>query len=130
MLALAAWMVFSKFIKLITHFVRYPVDLLLWPISVVFGWFHGGIKYYALATLSEVCLVVTIISNLANPLQTTWGSRAGADASDSERMIKQSKSQGQYEMAHEKTFHEKLPLGYDLKSYKAYDLKRNQALAA
>lgn len=59
MCALAGWMVFSKFIKLITHFVRYPVDILLWPISVFFGWFHGGIKYYALATLSEVCIILS-----------------------------------------------------------------------
>ena len=51
---LLAWMTFSKFIKLITHFARYPVDILLWPVSILFGWFHGGIKMYALATLSEV----------------------------------------------------------------------------
>ena len=53
--ALAAWMLFSKFIKLVTHFVRFPVDILLWPISPIFGWFHGLIKYFALITLSEVC---------------------------------------------------------------------------
>ena len=52
--ALFAWMTFSKFIKLITHFARYPVDVLLWPVSILFGWFHGAIKMYALATLSEV----------------------------------------------------------------------------
>ena len=52
--AFLAWMIFSKFIKLVTHFVRYPVDILLWPVSVLFGWFHGGIKYYALFTLDEV----------------------------------------------------------------------------
>lgn len=61
MFSLVAWMVFSKFVKLITHFVRYPVDLFLWPLSVAFGWFHGGIKYYALATLSEVCGIVIIV---------------------------------------------------------------------
>jgi hypothetical protein len=52
--ALAAWMTFSKFVKLIPHFARYPVDILLWPVSVLFGWFHGAIKYYAFATLNEV----------------------------------------------------------------------------
>lgn len=52
--AFAAWMIFSKFIKLITHFVRYPVDILLWPVSVLFGWVHGAIKVYAAITLSEV----------------------------------------------------------------------------
>jgi hypothetical protein len=52
--ALFAWMVFSKLIKLVTHFVRYPIDIFLWPLSILFGWFHGAIKMYAMATLSEV----------------------------------------------------------------------------
>lgn len=51
---LLGWMIFSKFIKLVTHFVRYPVDIFLWPVSILFGWFHGAIKMYALFTLSEV----------------------------------------------------------------------------
>jgi hypothetical protein len=51
---LLAWMLLSKFIKLVTHFVRYPVDILLWPVSILFGWFHGIIKYYAFATLNVV----------------------------------------------------------------------------
>jgi hypothetical protein len=51
---LLGWMIFSKFIKLITHFVRYPIDVFLWPVSILFGWLHGIIKMYALATLSEV----------------------------------------------------------------------------
>lgn len=53
--ALLVWMLFSKFIKLVTHFVRYPVDILLWPVSILFGWFHGIIKVYAMVTLNEVC---------------------------------------------------------------------------
>jgi len=52
----AAWMIFSKFIKLVTHFARYPIDIFLWPVSVLFGWFHGAIKIYACITLSEVSL--------------------------------------------------------------------------
>lgn len=52
----AVWMAFSKIIKLTTHFVRYPIDILLWPVSVLFGWFHGAVKVYALITLSEVSL--------------------------------------------------------------------------
>jgi hypothetical protein len=51
--ALLWWMLFSKFIKLVTHFVRYPVDILLWPVSIFFGWFHGIIKFYAMVTLNE-----------------------------------------------------------------------------
>jgi hypothetical protein len=66
MFGLLGWMIFSKFIKLITHFVRYPIDVLLWPVSIIFGWVHGLIKMYALATLSEV----------SPPLQCLTDSRA------------------------------------------------------
>ncbi|ETN46808.1 uncharacterized protein HMPREF1541_00997 [Cyphellophora europaea CBS 101466] len=111
---LLAWMTFSKFIKLITHFVRYPVDVLLWPVSILFGWIHGAIKMYALATLSE----------------TTWGSRAGADADDKDRMIKQPQLQprSQYEYFDEK-IDEKLPL-HEAMNNTYYDTKRTPALAA
>ncbi|KIV97388.1 hypothetical protein PV10_01144 [Exophiala mesophila] len=112
MYAFALWMTFSKFIKLVPHFARYPVDGFLWPVSVLFGWFHGGIKYYAVVTLSE----------------TTWGSRANADASDSGRMIKQKKSPGAHMPTNEK-LNEKHLLHDDTKFY-AYDLKRSQALPA
>lgn len=53
--AFLAWMTFSKFIKLVTHFIRYPIDVFLWPVSILFGWFHGAIKMYAMVTLNEVC---------------------------------------------------------------------------
>nr|KAK5451006.1 hypothetical protein LTR18_001022 [Exophiala xenobiotica] len=110
--AFAAWMMFSKFIKLITHFVRYPVDLVFWPVSVVFGWLHGFIKEYAMITLSE----------------TTWGSRANADASDSTRMIKQKRPQVTFDFAlTDEKFHEKLlPSNDETKLYAAYDMKRSQ----
>lgn len=52
--ALAVFMTFSKFIKLVTHFVRYPVDIFLWPVSVLFGWYHGVIKWHAMFTVTEV----------------------------------------------------------------------------
>jgi len=193
MLAFAGWMTFSKFIKLVTHFVRYPVDIFLWPVSILFGWFHGGIKYYALATLSEVSLTPPhhhyprhyVLVNTSyhrhhphhrdhpsppsppppplpppppsppspppspppplpphrhppqlefvNQLwsQTTWGSRAGADASDSGRMIKQSKPLSYFDSVDEKLYGN-LPLTDhdDMKIYAVYDLKRTQALTA
>lgn len=105
-------MIFSKFIKLVTHFVRFPVDIFLWPISVLFGWYHGIIKMHAMCTLSEVRYIPdTALNPLLTLLQTTWGSRAGADASDSERMIRQ--NQKLYEqnlLLSEKTYtYEKAP---------------------
>jgi len=101
-------MTFSKFIKLVTHFVRFPVDIFLWPISVVFGWYHGIIKLHAMITLNE----------------TTWGSRAGADASDSERMIRQDqKLYEQHLLLDEKTH-------YLEKPHFTHDFTNTQALAA
>ncbi|KAK5945227.1 hypothetical protein PMZ80_002431 [Knufia obscura] len=101
---LAAWMTASKFVKLVPHFIRFPVDIFLWPASVLFGWCHGIIKWHAMLTLNE----------------TTWGSRAGADASDSERMVKQNqKYQGQQHYSDEKAFFEKVPLTHDFTNTQA-----------
>ena len=70
---LLGWMIFSKFIKLVTHFVRYPVDILLWPVSVLFGWFHGAIKMYALFTLSEVRLSLLYMWTFADSFSRQHG---------------------------------------------------------
>lgn len=72
MRALFMWMFVSKFIKLLGHYIRYPVDVLLLPVSILFGYFHGVIKMYAAVTLNV----------------TAWGSREGADDFDEERMKK------------------------------------------
>ncbi|KAK5790521.1 hypothetical protein VI817_007808 [Penicillium citrinum] len=72
MMALGLWMFTSKWIKLLGHYIRYPVDVLLMPVSIIFGYFHGAIKMYAVMTLNV----------------TTWGSRDGADDYDAERMKK------------------------------------------
>ena len=127
--SLLAWMIFSKIIKLVTHFVRYPVDVLLWPLSVTFGWFHGAIKLYALATLSEVKLSrLSAKIDLANYVQTTWGSRAGADADDKDRMIRQKKPRDYFEV--NEKYNEKMPLHDAMNTHRPYDLNRSQALPA
>ena len=172
--ALLGWMVFSKCIKLVTHFARYPVDILLWPVSIIFGWFHGIIKFYAFATLNEVshasdrqlrevplylCLrhasfliqIATLVNRfwwqceidgqalalsptlfktlpfVKNPpltrftLQTTWGSRAGADASDSERMRKITEAKSN-------AICEKSSISDNMKSQFSCELKHNLSL--
>ncbi|KAF2148334.1 glycosyltransferase family 2 protein [Myriangium duriaei CBS 260.36] len=63
---------FAKTVKLLGHFVRYPADLTMLPISVLFGYVHGVIKLIGLFTLFE----------------TAWGSREGADEDDRLRMIR------------------------------------------
>ena len=58
MTSLYLWMFTSKWIKLLGHYIRYPVDVFLLPVSILFGYFHGAIKMYAVMTLnvvSQVC---------------------------------------------------------------------------
>jgi len=72
-LALLTQLVFmgiSKVVKLLGLFMREPYDIMYLPVSIMFGYFHGLIKLYALATLRI----------------TSWGSRADGDANDSHRM--------------------------------------------
>lgn len=44
----------SKWIKFVGHYLRYPVDVLLLPVSILFGYFHGFFKLYAACTLHIV----------------------------------------------------------------------------
>lgn len=65
------WMFgFTKWIKLLGLFRRHPEDLIFLPVSIVFGYYHGLIKLYALFTLN----------------QTSWGSRPDGDLNDALRM--------------------------------------------
>lgn len=44
---------FTKIIKLTGLLLQNPTDFIYIPISIIFGWFHGLIKIYALLTLHE-----------------------------------------------------------------------------
>ncbi|KAI9648063.1 Type 2 glycosyltransferase [Ciborinia camelliae] len=73
MIAVVAQLVFmliTKVVKLIGLFIQEPKDIGFLPVSILFGYFHGWIKLYALLTLR----------------MTSWGSRADGDANDSHRM--------------------------------------------
>ena len=72
MILLFVWMLTSKFIKLLGHYIRYPADFLLLPVSIAFGYLHGFIKVKAMVSLTS----------------TTWGSREGADTNDAYRMVR------------------------------------------
>jgi len=61
---------FTKVVKLVGLFRRNPYDIIFLPISVLFGYFHGFIKLYALLTLNV----------------TSWGSRADGDINDKDRL--------------------------------------------
>lgn len=64
MIYLAAWIAFTKLVKLIPHFMRHPEDLRFIPASIAFSYIHGGINLFALATLHK----------------TMWGSRKVEDS--------------------------------------------------
>jgi hypothetical protein len=80
-----AFMLFSKVVKLVGLFMREPADLVFLPASILFGYFHGLIKLYALCTLRVVSSGPLPGRSLLTP-QTSWGSRADGDANDSHRM--------------------------------------------
>ena len=52
--SLGLWMWTTKWIKLLGHYVRYPADVMLMPLSILFGYFHGLLKLYAMFTLDVV----------------------------------------------------------------------------
>ena len=54
MQALILWMLLTKWIKLIGHYIRYPIDIIFLPLSILFGYFHGLLKLYAMFTLDAV----------------------------------------------------------------------------
>lgn len=51
---LLGWMFVSKFVKFLTYYRQHPSNIVLLPISVLFGYAHGFIKVYALLTLHVV----------------------------------------------------------------------------
>lgn len=61
---------FTKIVKLMGLFLRNPSDIKYLPVSILFGYFHGLIKVYALFTLR----------------MTSWGSREGGDTNDNVRL--------------------------------------------
>ncbi|PSR88529.1 polysaccharide synthase [Coniella lustricola] len=67
---------FTKTVKLWALFKRNPSDIGFLPLSIIFGWFHGLIKLYALITLN----------------MTSWGSRADGDLHDKARLKRPQRS--------------------------------------
>src|SRR6266536_3795876 len=58
-LAQLIFMFISKVVKLIGLFMREPWDIFFLPVSILFGYFHGWIKLYALITLRVVSRVTS-----------------------------------------------------------------------
>ena len=56
-------MALSKFVKFLAFYKKNPRDIFLIPVSILFGYFHSGLKLYSGLTMDN----------------TGWGSRAVAD---------------------------------------------------
>ncbi len=52
--SLAAWIVFTKNVKLMPHLVRNPGDIRFIPASMLFSYLHGFLSVYAAFTLTHV----------------------------------------------------------------------------
>jgi hypothetical protein len=72
---LVALVLFAKIFKTIDHYRRNCGDLLLLPVAIAFGYFHGLIKLYALCSLSNVRPSALLQANNMLIVQVTWGSR-------------------------------------------------------
>jgi hypothetical protein len=83
---------FTKVVKLAGLFRRNPFDIVFLPISIVFGYFHGLIKLYALFTLHVVsdaqasCPIDLALIYILLLMQTSWGSRTDGDVNDKDRL--------------------------------------------
>lgn len=51
MAGFAAWVFFTKTVKLFPHFWRHPADFKFLPVSIASGYIHGVINIYALCTV-------------------------------------------------------------------------------
>jgi hypothetical protein len=71
---LIVFMLWAKFYKTIEHYQRNPRDLLLFPIAVLFSYFHGLIKLYGLCTLSNVRIPLFQVPHMLVE-RVSWGSR-------------------------------------------------------
>lgn len=72
---LASWMFLSKFLKLLGHYIRYPVDFFLLPVSILFGYFHGLIKGYAMLSLNVVSFGFPISARVPCSQKQIWQAR-------------------------------------------------------
>lgn len=50
------WLLFTKTVKLLPYFWRYPSDIKFLPVSILFGYLHGFLKLYTLVTVHKVSL--------------------------------------------------------------------------
>lgn len=53
LMAFCIWLLFTKVVRLIPHFLRHPTDLVWLPALIAFGYYHSLLNVYAYCTLTE-----------------------------------------------------------------------------
>nr|POE89749.1 hypothetical protein CFP56_20218 [Quercus suber] len=76
-LLLGLWLIFTKIMKVIPHFIRHPADIRFIPVSILFGYLHGLISVYARFTLRTTAWGSQNLTKLENlrsgsPLIDAW----------------------------------------------------------
>ncbi|KAK5697987.1 hypothetical protein LTR97_006947 [Elasticomyces elasticus] len=66
-LSLVAWILFSKVVKMIPHFLRHPQDMMYIPAMILFSYLHGFINIYACCTTSNTAWGGQSIASLEKP---------------------------------------------------------------
>ena len=62
----------SKFLKLMGHYILYPADFLLLPVSILFGYLHGLIKARAMISLDVVSECLSLATSVVPPCQAPF----------------------------------------------------------
>ncbi|KAJ3096362.1 hypothetical protein HK100_005587, partial [Physocladia obscura] len=86
------WLLLSRAIKYLPHFIHRPQDVLAVPIWLIFSWYFAIMKIYCLFTLHV----------------TDWGTRKGAD--DKETPVKGSTADSAVNLTADASQHELLPI--------------------
>lgn len=66
----AAWLLFTKVVKLISHFTRHPSDLVFLPCMILFSYFHGFLNMYAVCTMTQTKWGSQNLASLEQPKPT------------------------------------------------------------
>ena len=67
MAMLGSWVLFTKSVKLLPHFVHHPSDLKFLPISIIFSYLHGIINIHAIFTLDTTTWSSKNLEELNDP---------------------------------------------------------------
>jgi cellulose synthase/poly-beta-1,6-N-acetylglucosamine synthase-like glycosyltransferase len=77
--AFGVWLLSTKVVKMIPHFLRNPLDLIWLPVLILFAYFHSLLNVYALCTLTETSWGGKILEpEKEKPLQKPQGRKTSS----------------------------------------------------